>query len=265
MTMKPKSSFHYLLISLGMLSTSISASNVAVFENTALELDPEAKVVIDAYIEATGGVEARKSIKYLTLQGTLSIPEQEHTSKLVSYSTAPNKNYSLNDNSPYAKHVMGFNGSVGWYEGTTNGVGYLEGADLAMIEKQAFMFPEIHLEEIYHSITRIEDTKDGKIALLLIDKRGYDEIWVFDPESHLITSMEYIIGGDARGDFRATYHVSNYQSFGGILLPMHVTTVNPAVTWHIELDFADVRTEIPDELYEPPVEKIAQSKAASRE
>jgi hypothetical protein len=259
--MNKKISLKMLIGLLLLTATSLQASDSDKPSEAETIIEPAAQAVVDAYIEATGGRKAWEKIKYMTFKGSFAVPQQERTGKIMLLSKDQSKVYTVADASPFGKQIQAYNGEIGWFDNSTTGSGLFQGEDLLLIQKQTKISPELELDTLYAKVVRLEDSEEGAIVLQLIDRRGFDEIWEFDPTTKLMKSMEYTISGGERGSYRAKHYLSEFQRHGEVLFPTRVETVNPAFSWITKIDTIDVTTPIPDELFDPPSKILDSAKA----
>jgi len=75
---------------------------------------PKAEIILDRYVEVTGGKAAYEKHTRQTMTGTISFPEQGLSGKLTRYAMAPDKEYSVVELGPLGKIESGFNNGVAW-------------------------------------------------------------------------------------------------------------------------------------------------------
>jgi len=216
------------------------------------QISPEAKSVIDKFVEATGGYESKNRVESIVYTGTYGMPMQGIEASITLYMKRPSK-MAMTLEIPHIGQIRsGFDGEQGWELNPVTGFRLIEGSELEQLAKQSSLFPEIEIEKHYQTAERLEDDKDGKIILNMVAHNEMSETWVIDPETHFLISTRMMIDAGVQGSFPVNIEMMDYTEVDGIKLPFLTTTSNPAFSVEIMVDTVKFNAEIGDEIFQVP-------------
>ena len=216
------------------------------------EITNEAEAVIQAFNEATGGLEEKLKIKNWVQMCRIKMLDRDVDEQLTYYQERPNKLATILDLPGGGRSHVGFNGEVGWDNSDRTGFVLIEGSELVKLAKDSVMFPETDIAKHYKIAERLEDRDDGTIVISLIDFDDHEEKWSFDPLSHLLVKKELMIDAGEDKIVPVVTKLSSYRKAGNVLVPFKQVTTNPAFGLILMIDSIQVNTEIPESIFEHP-------------
>lgn len=232
-----------------LLFTAIGfvASHVA-----TAQISPAAQELVDKYIEATGGLEAKQAIKSLIQTGTWEYPEQGISGPMTVYFDSPNRMASVTEIPDVGTMRTCISDGVAWEDNSITGLRILEGTELEQAVKDACMFPELKISENYVKATVSEPRKDGLIPVVFVDKQDLEEIWYFDPITHYIAEMEKVLDAGVRGTYRIKLKTSNYLPVGDLVIAHYTETSTPAFKITTIAEKIELNAEVPEYIFRKP-------------
>ncbi len=216
------------------------------------QISPEARAVIDAYNEATGGIEAKKAIRTLIHTGEWELKEQGIKGPMTVYYKHPGTVATVTEIPEVGTIRACITDGVAWEDNSITGFRNLEGTELQQATKDACLFPETKLEELYSKAVLNETRSDGLQPVLLIDKDGLEETWYFDPMTHYLTEIERVLDAGVRGSYRIKVKVGEYLPAGNVTIPHYSETSTPAFTMVTRFEKTEINTGIPDYIFKKP-------------
>jgi hypothetical protein len=215
-------------------------------------ISDEAREVIDNYIQASGGLEKRSSIKNGIMKGVYKIPEQGLEASVKIYYKHPSKTLSILLVPHIGEIQSGFNGEEAWELNPITGFREITGAELEQSSKDAILFPELKVDQLYKSGDRKPDRDDGMIVIEFTAINGFGESWVFDPQTNFLVEKIMMIDGGVAGSFPIHSYLSNYKEVDGIKVPHTLRVSNPAFEVAIDASEYFFNTAIEDSIFEAP-------------
>ena len=212
-------------------------TGLAISPSRAQDL-PDAKVVLDKYVEATGGEKAYSKIKNRVTEARMEIVGQNIVLKMTVYAARPNLVYSLIESDVTGKIESGCDGSVVWENSLIKGPEIKTGTTRAAALRDFAFDRFANWSDTYDKaeVEGIEDV-DGKACYKVVlspkpftvdEPVKTEPIMVFvDKQSGLIVKLESKIISPA-GTIPAVVLLKDYQRVDGILIPhkMHTKVLN---------------------------------------
>lgn len=230
-----------------LATIGVAASHVA-----TAQISPDAQEIIDQYIEATGGLEAKQSVKSLVQTGTWEYPEQGISGPMTVYFVAPNRMASVTEIPDVGTMRTCISDGVAWEDNSITGMRVLEDTELEQAVKDACMFPELKLSENYQKVTLGETRKDGLISVVLVDHQGLEEIWYFDPITHYIAEIERVLDAGVRGTYRIKLKTGKYLPVGDLVIAHYTETSTPAFKITTTAEKIELNAEVPEYIFRKP-------------
>lgn len=224
------------------------------------EVSPEARAIINAYNEATGGTEAKKAISRIHYQGQWEMPEQG-IGGLSHLWIENKKSFAMILDIPgfgIAK-TCSSNG-MNWTEHPSTGVKSLDESQAQEMAKTSLLFPETEIDEHYKSAT-VQESSDLETSVLrMIDYNDRVETWIFDKKTAYLIEVKVAIDEGVRGSFTVSSKYGDYREIGGIMLPNSILQITPVFELNIITDQIELNPEIPGHIFEVPSELTSKSK-----
>ncbi|MGH7469026.1 MAG: hypothetical protein ACRENP_13810 [Longimicrobiales bacterium] len=181
---------------------------------------PEAKQIVDRYIQAVGGADAiRKNSSFHTL-GKFEMPAQGMTGSVESWN-AEGKLLSVVEIPGIGSIRTGYDGATAWQIHPLTGATVMSGRMLDQTKQQADLAALLTPEKYIKTLETVEKTTfDGKEAfkVKLVLHNGEEYFEFYDASNYLnIGSIRKI--ESAMGPIEATTTIVEYQKFGGLMVP----------------------------------------------
>jgi hypothetical protein len=183
---------------------------------------PDAREVIDRYVEALGGKEALTRHPGRHAVGRMEIPSQGIAADIDMYSAPPNKMRSNIELSGIGSIRVGFDGEIGWTVNPAMGPMVLDGRTLDQMREQADWQAALHPETFVASVETVEKTEfEGHTCYKVRVVTRWDEEYFeyFDVDSGLLVGNERT-QASPMGDVPTVTVISDYREFDGLLVPM---------------------------------------------
>lgn len=216
------------------------------------QISPAAQELVDKYIEATGGREAKQAITSLVQIGTWEYPEQGISGPMTIYYVAPDRMATVTEIPDVGTMRTCISGGIAWEDNSITGLRILDGTELEQAVKDAQMFPELKISESYVKATVAEPRKDGLIPVVFVDKQDLEEIWYFDPITHYIAEMEKVLDAGVRGTYRIKLKTSNYLPVGDLVIAHYTETSTPAFKITTIAEKTELNVEVPEYIFRKP-------------
>ncbi len=203
---------------------------------------PDARDVIDRYIEALGGRDAILSHSQLHAVGTLSVPAQGVSGDLEAFAMAPNVNFVRIIIPGFGDFLQGYNGEVAWSTDPAQGPMVMEGKMLEQSQRGAEFYSELHDPANFTSIETVEAVEfDGKqcVKLKLVRTSGFEYFEYFDTETGLLVGNQGV-QESAMGQIETTSYFREYKEFGNRLYVVNtVQSVGPGLEQEFTITLID--------------------------
>jgi hypothetical protein len=117
---------------------------------------PEARAIIDKYIDAVGGEKAIKKIKSMEMTGELKIPAAGINGSLKIQAMAPNKMLVTSEIPGMGMIREGYDGTIAWSVDPNMGPRVKDGEELAQAEFQSDFYGTLHDDSRFKSMETVE-------------------------------------------------------------------------------------------------------------
>jgi hypothetical protein len=225
---------------------------------------PKGEVILDKYVEATGGKAAHSKIKNRVARGTFEIPGQQQsmTGSLLGYSARPYYVHSIVEIPGVMKQERGTDGKIAWKRRSMAGAVLIEGDEREQFLREAFFDKDVEWRKLYKKAKTvgIEDVNGKpayKVELTIDDSNKMTAF--YDKESHLLVKTT-TIAKTPRGETPIETYFSDYKDVGGVLtshaqrqrvlgpIPIEQTFTFQSIKANVELP--EDCFELPDEVKE---------------
>jgi outer membrane lipoprotein-sorting protein len=222
---------------------------------------PDAKDVINKYLDAVGGKAAAENIKTVITTGAFELPAMGLKGTLKIQAKQPGMLLVHTDIPGFGQIEQGTNGQIAWSVDPNMGPRLLSGGEKAQFMRQADMLSEWHWEKYFTDAKTVgmEDV-DGKSAIKVefTPKEGGKETRYFDKDSGLLLRVDVVVQS-AMGDMPASSFLSDYRKIGEITIPFKNRQVAGPTEFTITIEDVKQNVDIPDSVFEPPAEVKALS------
>jgi len=226
------------------------ASSVAIAADVQL---PKAEVILDRYVEVTGGRAAYE--KHRTEVHTLSM---EFVGKGIKGSGTRyadgNKLYDSMTLEGVGKIEAGISNGVAWETNPITGPRVLQGEEKATRIRDARFNAPLHWKEMFKSAeTTGMDTVNGDecYKVVLTPAEGKPETNYFSKKTGLLVRKSHV-AVNPMGEVPVDIYVKEYKTFGGVLTPAKISQQVMGNEILITLEDAKLDVDIPASQFDPP-------------
>lgn len=218
---------------------------------------PSAEVIMEKYIEATGGRAAYEKLTNRITVGTLDIPMQGLKGQTTMTQAAPNKLAMTMDLGPIGNQRQGFDGNVAWSVDTMSGARVVDGVDRENLARQARFNAELAWKEMYKDVQAVAQVDiEGKPAyqLDMSTPDGQRVSNFYDKESGLLLMTKTMVKSQM-GEVPMESFYSDYREADGVKIP-HKTLIKAAMGMEITMTIESVKhnVEMPANTFDVPAE-----------
>jgi zinc protease len=215
---------------------------------------PTIDQVLDKYVKALGGKAAIQRPTSILIKGTFEVPAFNASGTMERFSKAPNK-YALSVDIPgFGVIQQAFNGDAGWAQDPQSGLRDLSGVELAQTRREAEMYKDIKLKELYTKLVVKGKDKVGDKEVYLVEatppEGGVEKLY-FDTQSGLIVKTD-IEAETPQGKMPVEIYLEDYKEVEGIKVPFSLRQVTPAVSFSIKLTEVKYNVPVDDSKFNKP-------------
>jgi hypothetical protein len=206
------------LVSLTLVAVFITWPGILSADEKKL---PAAEVILDKYVEVTGGLEAYNRINNRVTESIFEIPQMDIKATLTSYHSKPNMIYVRLESDKLGIIESGSNGDVAWEKSMMMGPKIKEGDEKADALRDALFDSQAYWRDAYRKVECVGiETIDGKLCykVAMTPKIGGAQTFYFDKESNFLIRAEWIAKLQM-GTIPVEVLVGNYKEVDGILMP----------------------------------------------
>jgi hypothetical protein len=217
---------------------------------------PKGEVLLDKYIEVTGGKAAHARIHSDMTTGTMEFKAMGLKGKITTYGAEPDKKYSEVLLDGVGKMQEGVNGDVAWSFSAMQGPRVKEGDEKTETLLQAKFNSDLNWRDLFKTAETVGvETVDGKecYKVVLTPKTGSPSTRWFDKESNLLVKLE-MTSKSAMGEIQSEMVVSDYRKEGDILLPHKMIVKAGPMEFVATVDTVQHNPEIPKDRFDVPDE-----------
>jgi hypothetical protein len=186
---------------------------------------PSASSVLERYVAVTGGEHALLRYKSMTIHGRYQVPSGKVDLETVFY-TKDGKLLQKIFLPNGKEYVSGYDGQVAWDLDPAGKVSIREGDIVKSIARDADMYYHLHVMRYFRSM-EVVDVKEfnGRPCYHLKGVNNWGQVneHFYDIENGLLLGYAFNTGWrGGKGD--ATLTFEDYQSFGGVRMPVRTTS-----------------------------------------
>jgi hypothetical protein len=199
---------------------------------------PTAQQVLDAYVEAIGGLTALEKIQNRVTRAVLQIPAAGIQLSVTSYQARPNLAYSVIDSAVTGKIENGTDGSVAWQISTTAGAQVFAGKEKATQLHLNIFDRLVYWRKTFKEVENkgLEDLAGRPCYKIFATTAELSpQTFYFDKESRLLVKFAMTTESQA-GTIPVETAISDYRAVDGIMLPHRtvVKTIGPERVMTVE-------------------------------
>lgn len=217
---------------------------------------PKAEQIIEEYIEATGGREAREKLHSRITRGYLEFLNMGMKLSMITYAAEPNLAYVELESESMGSIREGSNGEIAWEISTMQGSSVSQGEAKAFKMREAAFHGETRWKELYEKAECVgaETLNERRCyKVVLTPKEGKPITRYYDAESHLLVKSEFTYVGPM-GELDVSVVVSDYREVDGIKIAHRAEQSLMGQTQVIVTEGVEHNVEIPKERFDLPDE-----------
>lgn len=226
---------------------------VALPQSRAQDL-PTGEVVMEKYIEATGGRAAHEKRKTSVSTGSFEMPAMGIKGTLKIWQAEPNLMYTEADIEGMGRTEEGFNGEVAWETSAMMGARIKTGEERAMAVRAATFDADLLWRELFEKVecVAVENVNEKPCYKVVKTPRiGPPETHYFDRESYLPVKAELTVP-TPMGNVPSEQYISDYRKVGGLTLPHAIRQTLMGQEQLIRLEKIEFDVEIPEGRFDLP-------------
>lgn len=185
----------------------------------------KAEVILDKYVEATGGKAAYEKITSTSTKAAMTMTAQGLSGTMEGYAKAPNKIYVVQNFSGIGKVEQGYDGITGWSKDPLSGLRTLDGTELAQLQSEALFNSPLRWRETARKteMLGVKPVADKPAYVIrLTDKRtGKTRTEYYDTRTGLQVKSEST-QESPQGIFPVETYYSDYRTVDGVKFPFKV-------------------------------------------
>jgi hypothetical protein len=217
---------------------------------------PTPEVILDRFVEVTGGKAAYEKRKTEEVHGTVEFAAVGLKGTMVAYFEEPGKFYMAMDLAGIGRMESGLNDGVAWDNSVLQGARIKTGEEKSQALREADMNGFYHWRKTYSKAESAgEEEVDGEpcYKVVLTPAEGKPETMYFEKKSGLLRKTT-LVAASQLGDISADSISTEYRRFEDILAPSKITEKVAGQEFTITLDSIQANQEIPAEKFALPDE-----------
>lgn len=190
---------------------------------------PTGEVLIEKFLEVTGGVKAHDNVKSSHAVGSFSLPAMGLSASIEVWTEAPNRTYTLIESDTFGTISEGYDGEVAWESNMMSGTKVKEGVEEAVARRGAQASPWSSWKDWYQSATTtgsaaIEGQDCWIVEMLPNEGEGEVEKYYFAKESGLLLKNEMALNSEM-GVVNTESYPSDYRKAGELMVPFKLRQI----------------------------------------
>ncbi len=217
---------------------------------------PDGELILDKYVEVTGGIEAYEKIHNRVTKVTIEIVQAGIKATITIYHAKPNKVYTQAEMDALGKMEGGTNGDVAWELSTMTGPKIKEGQERADALREAFFDKLAYWRKVYQKAECIGvEPIEGRACykVVMTPKTGKPQTFYFDQKTNLLVKVESIMEHQM-GTIPIEVFMSDYKEIDGILFPHKAKAKVLGQERIITTESIKHNVEMPEDLFNLPEE-----------
>jgi len=188
---------------------------------------PDAEVILDKHVEATGGQAAYDRITNRITKLTFEVAAQGMKVNITVYAAKPNKSYVVVESSMFGAIMSGTSGDVVWETSTMRGPQIKKGKEKIDALRDAIFDKEVYWRKAYKKaectgVGTVTDKPCYKVAMT--PHEGSVQTFFFDQASNLLVKIGAVLENpNSPIPIPLETFLSDYREVDGILIPHKLT------------------------------------------
>lgn len=215
---------------------------------------PEAKAIMEKYLDAIGGAERLKKIKSRQVTMNLEMPKQGLKGVVRLYQMPPAMAYSETEIAQIGKILQGSDGETVWESNVMMGTRILKGAERAAFLRGMRFNADYDYENLFKSMKTVGVENVGgrpAYAVEVVNPDDTKETRLFDKETGLLVGMRATTTSQM-GDIKSETTFSDYRDVQGIKVPFKFVVMAMQTEMVTTIDKIELDATIPAERFDLP-------------
>jgi outer membrane lipoprotein-sorting protein len=216
---------------------------------------PEARQIVDAYVQAIGGTDAIARTSHRHLKGEMSMPAAGMTMTMEMWQARPNKMLMVMTIPGMGEMRQGYDGETAWSNNPMQGPRIIEGVEMEQALRQADFDANLRFDHLFPTMETVERTeRAGRpcYRVRMVATNGDEAFGCFDTETKLLLGMTSRTESEA-GTIEVDMSFEDYRDFGGLKMPTRMVTNVMGQEMVMTIREMDT-TAVPDSTFALPAE-----------
>lgn len=232
-----------------------AAASLAPVSQAAAQDLPPARQIVDAYVQAIGGMDAIARAQHRHLKGQMSMPAAGMTMSMEMWQARPNKMLMVMSIPGLGEVRQGFDGQTAWSSNPMQGPRIIEGDELQQTMRQADFDANLRFEHMFPTLETVERTEmQGRpcYKVRMVAENGDEAFGCFDVESKLLLGLTSRMESEM-GTIESNVAFHDYKDFAGVKMPSR--TVMNVMGQEMVMTVSELDTNaVPDSVFALPAE-----------
>ena len=253
LTCRYPKTFNIRLVCLFLVSIMILFMETNILQASEEE-QPDAAVILDKFVEVTGGLGAYNRIQNRVIKGIFEIPQAGIRAEWINYQSRPNKIYVKFENKALGTIENGSNGEVVWEKSTMDGPRIKEGEERDNALQDTLFDPEAYWREAYKKVEWLGIEKINFkpcYKVLMVPNVGASQTFYFDTKTYLLLKLERT-EKIQMGAVHVEIFTKDYKKVDDILLPHKLIIRAMGQERIMKANSIEQNVKIPDDLFKLP-------------
>ena len=220
---------------------------------------PQARAIVDKFVEAIGGQAAYATVNTMHAAGTFTMPAQGVTGTIEVFSARPSHIRLRADINGVGRIERGYDGKVGWSVDPLAGPALITGRQLRELIDDAFFDGPLHLADKISELTTVATTTfDGQQAykVKVVFASGTEQFEYFAVESGLLIGSEGSREMPGGGLVPRVSVMREYRPFGALKQPTVLIQQALGIEQVVTITSYEYNT-VKSDAFTPPAEVLA--------
>jgi hypothetical protein len=206
---------------------------------------PAVDDILDNYVKALGGKDAIEKLTTRASKGAFELPAMGASGTVEAFTKAPNKSASIIEMSGFGKIERIFDGAKAWSASPMEGVRELEGAELALMKRQADFHSSLNIKKNFaklevKGVEKVVNT--DAYMVVATPAEGKAEKMYFDVNSGLLVRHD-IEMVSPQGEILVETLIEDYKVVDGVKIPFTIKQNTPA--FNMVLKYSEIKHNVP--------------------
>jgi len=217
---------------------------------------PKAEIILERFVEATGGRAAHEKIHNRTAKGTVEIAGTGLAGSIVSRAAAPNFEHSIIELPGAGLMEQGTDGEVAWESSTVQGPRILSGDERATALREARFHAPLQWRELYSKAEVVgTEEVEGRpcYKVILTPAQGKPVTHYYDREDGLLRKVSMVVS-NPMGEIAVEAFPGDYKEVDGLLVPFSLKQKVLSQELLIRLDTVELNVTMPEGAFDLPAD-----------